>query len=267
MALTLAHEVDADTLRVKALWGLTLSHAEWDNWAEAIQAGAELQARAQRTVLRQSNHHMWALLALAAVAARMGDADTAERLAKTVAETTIAPAQYVEVARARLASARGEPRDAQQVLLNALDIRAGRHSMAALMAELAELAARGGDLDLYDRFGAEALELGWRSGARKALAQAIRARAIVGVSASRWEDALADAQNALARYRELGCAWEEARSRYVLAGLYRRRGEQSDDTRALDELTQALRLFDGLRAVRDIARVRSALAGGDVRLP
>ncbi len=266
-ALTLAHEVDADTLRVKALWALTLAEFEWDHWPEAVQAGAELQARAQRTVMMRSNQHLWSLLALAIIAARTGDADSAERLAKTVAETSVEPSQEVELARARLAVARGEPRDAQQILLNALDIRAGHHIMAALMAELAELAARGGDLDLFDRFGAEALELGWRSGARKPLAQAIRARAIVGVSASRWEDALADAQSALERYRELGCVWEEARSRYVLAGLYRRRNERQDDERAREELTQALRLFDALRAVRDIARVRSALVGGDVRLP
>jgi hypothetical protein len=95
----------------------------------------------------------------------------------------------------------------------------------------------------------------------------LRARAIVGVSSGRWEDALADGQNALTRYRELGCGWEEARSRYVLAGLYRRRNDPGDDGRAREELTQALSLFDDLRAVRDIARVRSALAGGDVRLP
>lgn len=266
-ALTLAHEVDADTLRVKALWGLTLSHFEWDHWPESVEAGADLQARAQRTVLRHSNHHLWALLSLATIAARTGDADAAERLGRVVAEALNDPAQEVEVARARLYMARGEPREAQQALLNALDIRAGRHSMAALMAELAELAARTGDLDLYDQFGAGALELGWRSGARKALAQAIRARAIVEVSAGQWDDALADAQNALTRYRDLGCAWEEARSRYVLAGLFRRRAEHGDDERAREELTQALRLFDDLRAVRDIARVRSALAGGDVRLP
>ncbi|HEX8996919.1 MAG TPA: adenylate/guanylate cyclase domain-containing protein [Ktedonobacterales bacterium] len=267
VALTLAHEVDADPLRVKALWRLVLAQFEWDRWAEATSAGAELLARAQHTVMRQSNQHLWALFSLAVIAARTGDADAAERLARTASETDALPAQYVELARARLAVARGEPRDAQQILLNALDIRAGRYSMAALMAELAELAARVGDLDLYDRFGAEALELGWRSGARKALAQAIRARAIVGVSAGRWEDALADAQNALARYQELACPWEEARSRYVLAGLFRRRGEGHDDERASEELTIALRLFDELRAVRDIARVRSALAGGEVRLP
>lgn len=267
IALSLANRVDADTLQVKALWGLTLAQFEWDHWTAAAQAGAMLQARAQQTVLRQSNHHLWTLLSLATIAARTGDADAAARLAKTVAGMRSSPAQYVEVARARLASARGEPHEAQQILLNALEIRSGRQSMAALLSELAELAARGGDRDLYERFGAEALELGWRSGARKSLAQAVRARAIVGVSAARWEDALADAQNALGRYRDLGCAWEVARSRYVLAGLFRRRGAPGDDARALEALSEALRLFDDAHAVRDLARVRAALAGGDVRLP
>jgi len=163
--------------------------------------------------------------------------------------------------------ARGATADARQTLLDALDTRSGRHSMATLVAELAELAARTGDTELYGRFGAQALELGWRSGARKALAQATRARAIVALAEGRWDDALADAQSALTRYRELGTAWEEARSRYVLASLYRRRAEPDDEARARDELTQALALFESLHAVRDIARARAALAGGDVRLP
>lgn len=266
-ALDLANRVDEDVLRVRALWRLALAYFEWDRWPEALQAGVELTPLAQRKVMVTSNNHVLAMLSLASISARMGDADAAERQSRIAVDLGCEPAQELEVARARLALARGEPREAQQTLLNALDIRAGRHAMAALMSELAELAARGGDLDLYDRFGAEALELGWRSGARKAQAQAIRARAIVGISASRWEDALADGQNALTRYGELGCEWEQARSRYVLAGLYRRRSQPGDDDRAREELTRALRLFEEMRAVRDIARARSALAGADVRLP
>ena len=52
----------------------------------------------------------------------------------------------------------------------------------------------------------------------------------------------------------------------MLAGLYRRRAGQGDDDRAREELTQALRLFDGLRAVREQAATRAALAGQEVRL-
>ena len=248
----LAIEAASDELRVKALWRLTLAWAEWDRWPEALQAGAELIERAQHTVMRHTSHHRWALLSLATIYARMGDADTATRLARSGAESS-EPAertpQYVELARARLALARGATREARQILLAALDLRSGRHSMAAVMAELAEIAARVGDSDLYDRFGPGALELGWRSGARKALAQAVRARAIVAISAGRWDDALADAQSAIRRYVELGCAWEEARSRYALAGLYRRRqrharqrpGARGVGSRARDLRASAIR--------------------------
>jgi hypothetical protein len=166
-----------------------------------------------------------------------------------------------------LALARGAIREARQILLAALDLRSGRHSMAALLAELAEIAARLGDSDLYERYGPSALELGWRSGARKSLAQAVRARAIVAIAAGRWDDALTDARDAVERYANLGCAWEEARSRYALAGLYRRRQDINDSDLARDELTKALTVFERLRATRDIARARAALAGSDIRLP
>jgi hypothetical protein len=266
-ALTVIANAELDAFRSPTLQRLVLAYFEWDHWAEALRAGDDFQQGLAR-VMAPSRHYLWARLTLAIIYARMGDADHAERLERLVAEQPRSyPAQYIEVARARLMLARGATSDARQTLLAALDTRSGRHSMATLVAELAELAARTGDTELYGRFGAQALELGWRSGARKALAQATRARAIVALAEGRWDDALADAQSALTRYRELGTAWEEARSRYVLASLYRRRADPDDDARARDELTQALTLFESLRAVRDIARARAALAGGDVRLP
>lgn len=267
-ALTLVNEAELEALRSQALQRLVLAYFEWDHWPEALQTGVEFQQRVERPGSAPSRHFLWARLTMAIIYARIGDADNAERLERIVADQppTYA-AQYIEVARARLALARGATDEARQTLLAALDTRSGRHSMATLVAELAELAARTGDTELYGRFGAQALELGWRSGARKALAQATRARAIVALAEGRWDDALADAQSALTRYRELGAAWEEARSRYVLASLYRRRADPDDEARARDELTQALALFEALHAVRDIARARAALAGGDVRLP
>lgn len=260
----------SDELRVKALWRLTLAWAEWDRWPEALKAGAEMNERAQHTVMRYTSHHRSALLTLATIHTRIGATDTATQLLRSGAESRESAErtpQYVELARARLALARGATREARQILLAALDLRSGRHSMAAVMAELAEIAARLGDSDLFDRFGPGALELGWRSGARKALAQAVRARAIVAISAGRWDDALVDAESAIRRYVELGCAWEEARSRYALAGLYRRRHDTRDSDLAHDELTRALAIFERMQSVRDIARARAALAGGDVRLP
>src|SRR5262249_43793822 len=137
-------------------------------------------------------------------------------------------AQYVGLFRGRLALARGALHEARRLLLAALDSRSGRHSTAALYAELAELGARLRDHDLHRRFAATALELGWRSGPRKPLAQAIRARGIVATAESRWDDAEADLRAAHQRYADLGTDWEAARTRYALAGLARRRRGPQD---------------------------------------
>ncbi|HEX9058378.1 MAG TPA: adenylate/guanylate cyclase domain-containing protein [Ktedonobacterales bacterium] len=267
-ALQLADAADTDVLRVQALQGEVLAYFEWDRWREAVQAGERLISVAAHAPVEHSNHHRWALLALAAARVRMGQREEAERVLGLIPEVPLAQeAQYIGVFRGRLALARGAYKDAEHLLLAAFDYRSGRHILAALLAEIAELGARTGNADLTERFGAQALELGWRSGARKALAQAIRARGIVALAAGRWEDAEADLLNALNRYDDLGTDWEAARTRYALAGLARRRNAEGDADHAHEELTHALTAFKALNAVRDIARARAALAGGEVRLP
>jgi len=138
--------------------------------------------------------------------------------------------------------------------------------MPTLLAQLAEVGALEGDQELYNRVGSQALELGWRSGARKALAQAIRARGMASSADGRWEDAEADLHNALNRYVDLGTRWDEARTHAALAALARRRGGPDDASMAREELQRAQQLFEAMGAARDTAHVRAALAGGEVRL-
>ncbi len=267
-ALDIARTAETEALQAHALRALTIAYYEWDHWAEALETGEELLRVSTQAQPRLSHRQLAAVLAMAIIKARMGDRDGSDRLARQVAENSQAcDVQYLAVGRARLALALGSTRESRQLLLNGLEDREGRVGMAMLLAELAELLAREGDLALYDRYGPQALELGWRSGARKALAQAVRARGIVAMAAGRWDDALADMESAFTRYSDLGAIWEEARTRYALAGLYRRRVEPGDEQRAHDELTRAQAIFSSLTAVRDLARTRSALAGGDIRLP
>ena len=267
-ALGLAESSDADALRAQALRNLTIAYFEWDKWPDTIRLCAQLQAIAPRLTLTYSDSHRWALLCCAIVLARTGERDGSDRILRRVSELPErSEAQFLGLVKARLANARGALKEARQTLLAALESRAGRMAMPHVLSELAELGARTGERELYDRFAAQALELGWRSGARKALSQAIRARGIIGVADGRWDDALADLENARTRYRELGAAWEEARTLYALAGLYRRRGSGGDEELARRELTSALDLFESLKSVRDIARAKAALAGADVRLP
>jgi hypothetical protein len=84
--------------------------------------------------------------------------------------------------------------------------------------------------------------------------------------ARRWDDALADLESAFTRYSDLGTTWEEARTRYALAALYRQRNQADDEQRVRQELERALEMFSTLGAARDVARARTALAGGDFHL-
>ena len=270
-ALRLAEEAEVEAARTQALRSAVLAWFEWDSFAEALTLGRQMRMAATQVDVVSSHRHAWAILALAIAAARTGVRDDTpghvRREVETMLRTETDKAQYLEVYRGRLALARGATDEAREIFLAALDYRSGRQGLAPLLAELAELGARTGDVALYERFGAQALELGWRSGARKSLAQATRARAIIAIGEERFDDALTDVENALQIYQSLGTTWEEARTRYVLAGLYRRRASDGDASCAQTELARALALFDALRAVRDIARARAALAGGDIRLP
>ncbi|HEX6800008.1 MAG TPA: adenylate/guanylate cyclase domain-containing protein [Ktedonobacterales bacterium] len=261
--LALANEADADVLRARALRSLVLAYAEWEHWPEAIRAGEAYQRTLTFPGAWQSVQNRWTLLALAEIYARTGEREAADRLAQKI--NLVADrdeVQFIALYKARFALARGATKEARQILLQAVDARAGRQMLPMLLAELAELAARSGDRELFERYSTQALELGWRSGARKAHAQALRARGLVTLDAGRYDDAQCDLEGALDRFRELGTAWEEARTRYALAGLFARRGLRDDAEHGRDELSAALATFERLHAERDAARARAALAGG-----
>jgi tetratricopeptide (TPR) repeat protein len=267
-ALDLAQSTETEELGARASRALLVSYFEWDHWQEAISTGQRLLSRASSPGIIHSSQHRWALLAWAIAHTRRGEHDEADRLVKRMsmaADRT--EVQLIELMKGRLALARGATKEAKQLFLSAYEARSGRVLLPMLLAELAELGARTPDVELYERFGAQASELGWRSGARKALAQASRARGIIAVAQKRWDDALADLESALDRYVDMGTIWEEARTRYALAGLYQRRDTKGDTVLAREQLTLALSLYEPLHAVRDIARVRAALAGSEVRLP
>ncbi len=266
-ALDYAETEDADLLRIQALRREVLAYFEWDRWRDAITGGERLLALAAHTsmaahsALESTNKHRAVLLTLATIYARTGRGDDAEQVVRLVSDVPIAhEAQLVGVQRARYALAQGAIIEAKNRFLAALEFRTGRPLVATLLAELAELGARTEDRALYERFGEQALELGWRSGARKALAQAIRARGLAATTAGRWDDAVSDLENALDRYHALGTAWEEARTRADIAALARRRGATGDTAVARGQLERALRIFEDLGADSDLAAARADLA-------
>ncbi|HKS69637.1 MAG TPA: adenylate/guanylate cyclase domain-containing protein, partial [Ktedonobacterales bacterium] len=251
-ALALANEADSDVLRSRALSSLVLAYVEWEHWPEALRAGEAYQRTLTFPGAWQSVQNRWKLLALAEVYARTGEREAADRLAQKI--NLVADrdeVQFIGLYKARFALARGATKEARQILLQAVDARTGRQMLPMLLAELAELAARSGDRELFERYSTQALELGWRSGARKAHAQALRARGLVTLDEGHYDDAQCDLEGALDRFRELGTAWEEARTRYALAGLFARRGLRDDAEHGRDELSAALATFERLHAERD----------------
>jgi class 3 adenylate cyclase len=270
-ALQLAEDADIDLIRVQALEREVIAYFQWDRWPEAVRAGERLIALvanttlAAQTTVERTQRYRSALLALAIAYTRTGREDDADRVTRLIRDVPEArEGQRVTLYRARLALARRSTAEAERLLLAALKLRSGHSVLADLLAELAELAAQQGERERYERFGPQALELGWRSGARKALAQAIRARGIAAVADGRWEDGEAELRNALNRYIDLGTRWEEARTRAALADLACRRANARDDALAREELRRAALLFEAVNAVQDVTSAQTALTGDEV---
>ncbi len=266
IALALAEEMENDILRAQSLLRLIVAYFEWDHWTNAINDGDLCQRVAAGTPVTAQNHYRWGMLAFVVALLRTGRADRAEQVLRHLDELSPPPpAQYIAVLRARVQIARGQFGEAEDLLRGALKLTAGRHTYPALLAELAEMGARLGRGDLTEAYGERAVVVGEDSGARKPLAVALRARGLVALAQGRYGDAERDLLDALDRFDRLGTSWEDARTRYVLAECYRR--QDRADPRAQEALTEALRLFEQTGAVRDIARARAALAGGEIRLP
>ncbi|HEX9068181.1 MAG TPA: hypothetical protein VF807_05385, partial [Ktedonobacterales bacterium] len=269
-ALAIAHQADSAVLGAQALRSLVLAYVECDHYHAALELEGEYRESLSHSRKPGSGRQAWAMLALALAAMRLGQIERAEEIIERARARTLGRVrhderqQYIELLRARLALERGLQAEAKRIMLDAEALRSGRFILAALLAELTELSAREGDRETYDRFAAQAQELGWRSGARKALAQTIRARAIVAIEARAWDDALADIASALQSYEDLGTHWEEGRTRYLMAGLYRQRRAAGDAEREAAELARALELFQEVGAVGEMARVRAAMGGGEI---
>ncbi len=265
IALEEAAKLENDVLRTQSHQRLVLAYFEWEHWAECIEHGTQLLGIGPRTPVIGQNHYRWGVLADAIALLRIDRLEAAERVLQHLAELPpIVESQYVSVFRGRLQLAQGNYSEAERTLRSALEVRGGRHGYPALLAELSELGARLDRADLIDEFTARAVDIGERSGARKPLAQALRARGAVALRQGRFADARRDIGTALDQFESLGTSWQAARTHYLLAELWRRSPGSTND-RSQHELTRALHLFEQTGAVRDAEYVRHALAGGELR--
>lgn len=109
-----------------------------------------------------------------------------------------------------------------------------------------------------------------QSGGRRAQVIALRARGLLRVEQQRWVEAEQDLKQSLAQSQAMDLPWEEGKTLYDLASLYRRRADgflndnsmqrNADLERARFHFEKALGFFESMNAVRDIERTRLALA-------
>ncbi len=266
VALEEAARYTNEILRSQALQRLVIAYFEWDRFKEAIARGVELQGLAARVTVSRQNHYRWAMLALALAYLHTDQPDHADQVLRQLAELPpIFESQYVVVMRGRVQVALGAEAEAIRIFQDALSIRAGRHSQPMLLAELAELGALLDNAELTATYGARAVTLAERSGARKPLAQALRARSGVALQAGRTHEAWRDLQAALNIFDALGTRWESARTQVVMAAYWQRRGPAySDSTQSA--LNRAIELFEQVGARHDAQRCRAALESGQVTL-
>lgn len=143
----------------------------------------------------------------------------------------------------------------------------------AVVAILAELyVITGESTEAQQAMCERAVNLAEKSGARKYLAVAIRARGRMYLEQHNWEAAEHDLQHALNVCKLLDLPWEQGQTLYCLGLLYRRRADMvkrddaaerdADLSRAHSNFEQALGFFESLKAVHDVERARLALAQG-----
>ncbi len=285
VALAEAARDTNEILRTQAIQRLVIAYFEWDHFNEAIARGVELQGLTARVAVSGAgpsggsgqpgrtgpsggqNHYRWAMLALALAYLRTDQPDPADQILRQLAELPpIFESQYVVVLRGRVQVALGSINEAIRTFQDALSIRAGRHSQPMLLAELAELGAMLDNAELTATYGARAVTLAERSGARKPLAQALRARSGVALRAERTQEAWRDLQAALNIFDALGTRWESARTQVVIAAYWQRRGPTySESSQAA--LQRAMELFEQVGAPHDAQRCRAALANSQVPWP
>ena len=139
------------------------------------------------------------------------------------------------------------------------------------LASLAELLVMTGtDPSRQQELCERAVTAAAQSGGRRSAVIALRARGRLRVEQQRWPEAEQDLKQSLVQAQSLDLPWEEGKTLYGLALLYRRRADElfkdnaalrrADLERARNHFEKALGFFELMKATRDIERVRLALA-------
>jgi class 3 adenylate cyclase/tetratricopeptide (TPR) repeat protein len=246
----------------------------WERWDDAYDVAQKVLSMVEQYQLEEL-WEMQALENLALIAYRRGENEQGERFLRRykllVEETDDLHWRSEQELAALLAR---EEWSAAFAILKELVEQSEpfpRPDSLTLLAELAIATEQPAELqrELCER----ALGRARQAGARKAMAEALRACGWFHLQRQEWEAALQDLREALQICKQLDLPWQRGQTLFRLGEVYRRRAEAEqgparahDLERARFNFEQALGFFEALHAVRDAGRTRLAL-NGDVKTP
>ena len=267
----IAQTMESPTMLLSCLIGRLYVWHRWNRWDEAQEVARHILQLIDRYQLNEQ-WQLDALEVLAVTAYRTGQLEDGERysrrykrlLDKYAARGGFSTAMpTIHMAREDWARAITDYEEYLQ--------RSEPFPSPKSLASLAELLVMAGtDLDRQQAQCERAVAAAEQSGGRRSLVIALRARARLRIEQQCWEEAEQDLKRSLVQAQDIDLPWEQGKTLYSLALLYRRRADalyqdahtqrSADLERARYHFEKALGFFESMKASHDVERVRLALA-------
>ncbi len=267
----IAQRMESPSMLLSSMQGRLAVWYQWERWDEAREVASRMLQTSEQ-YQQDEDWQLFPLEILAELAYRTGEVEESEnflRQYKHIFEqntTRQALLPSIHAARGEWALALNELRERVR--------RAEPFPSPSSISHLAELTVLAGEpLADQEEICERAVALAERSGARKFLAVALRARGRMNCAQQLWDAAEQDLRQALEIFKSLDLPWEQGQTLYCLGLLQQRQAEQlpadQPTSRAGKQglarlfFEQALGFFESLHAVHAVQQVREALEEGE----
>lgn len=261
-----AQKMESPSLLLFSMEGRLAVWHQWERWDEAREVATSILQTSEQ-YQQEETWQLRSLEILAELAYRTGNLEESDKLLgqhKRILEQNALQFKYlpdIYTARENWTQALA---DLQQIVQHAEPF-----PPPSALAHLAELTVLNAEpFSDQEAICTRAYDLAERSGARKFLGIALRARARMYLAREAWDTAEQLFHQALAIFKALDLPWEQGQTLSCLGQLHQSQSilhTTSQATRASEEslarlfLEQALGFFESLHAVHDARRVRELL--------
>ena len=262
----IAQTMESPSMLLTSMEGRLAIWHEWERWDEAREVAISILQTCEQ-YQQEGERQLRALKVLAELAYRAGEHEESERLVR----------QYQRIFEqdnaqpVRLATISSAREDWPQALNDLRErVRSAEPFPSPLrLAHLAEVTVLAGEtLAEQKAICKRAIKLAGESGARKALAVALRARGRMHFAQQAWDSADQDFRQAQKIFKTLDLPWQQGETLTCLGLLHQRQANLLASNQPVQErerglarlfFEQALGFFESLHTIHDERRVRAAL--------